>query len=143
MKLKPSEYSTAKAALPIYCPISKHKKNVAAWNNLALHHNKYLILFWIILIMVHFEKCWLGTQQTSFLTKIQNRISEKTRKKIVLLSCRNIVKTQFLGVHSRISFNFLNSIFQGSRFSFQVLNSIFQGTGDPLLVRFLLVRISS
>ena len=34
----------------------------------------------------------------SFLTKIQNRISEKTRKKIVLLSCRKIVKTQFLGV---------------------------------------------
>ena len=36
----------------------------------------------------------------SFLTKIQNRISEKTRKKFVLLSCRKVVKTQFLGVTS-------------------------------------------
>ena len=33
-----------------------------------------------------------------FLTKIQNRISEKTRKKIVLLSCKKFVQTQFLGV---------------------------------------------
>ena len=30
--------------------------------------------------------------------KIQNRISEKTRRKIVILSCKNSVKTQFLGV---------------------------------------------
>jgi hypothetical protein len=34
----------------------------------------------------------------SFLTKIQNRISEETRKKIVLLSFKKFVKTQFLGV---------------------------------------------
>ena len=34
----------------------------------------------------------------SFLSKIQNRISEKTRRKIVLLSCKKFVKTQFLGV---------------------------------------------
>ena len=33
-----------------------------------------------------------------FLTKIQNRISEKTTKKIVLLSFKKLVKTQFLGV---------------------------------------------
>ena len=39
-----------------------------------------------------------GTNKTSFLTKIQNRISDKTRKKIVLLSCKEFVKTQFLGV---------------------------------------------
>ena len=38
------------------------------------------------------------TNKDTFLTKIQNRISEKTRKKIVLLSCKKIVKTQFLGV---------------------------------------------
>jgi hypothetical protein len=37
-------------------------------------------------------------QQSTFLTKIQNRISEKTRKKIVLLSFKQFVKTQFLGV---------------------------------------------
>jgi hypothetical protein len=36
--------------------------------------------------------------QLSFLTKNQNRISEKTTKEIVLLSCKKIVKTQFLGV---------------------------------------------
>ena len=36
--------------------------------------------------------------QYTFLTKIQNRISEKTRKKIVLLSFKIFVKTQFLGV---------------------------------------------
>jgi hypothetical protein len=36
--------------------------------------------------------------QDPFLTKIQNRISEKTRKKIVLLSFKIFVKTQFLGV---------------------------------------------
>ena len=36
--------------------------------------------------------------QLSFLTKIQNRICKKTRKKIVLLSCKKFVKTQFLGV---------------------------------------------
>ena len=34
----------------------------------------------------------------SFLSKIQNRISEKTRRKIILLSCKKFVKTQFLGV---------------------------------------------
>ena len=36
--------------------------------------------------------------QTAFQTKIQNCISEKTRKKIVFLSCKKVVKTQFLGV---------------------------------------------
>ena len=36
--------------------------------------------------------------QSILLTKIQSRISEKTSKKIVLLSCRKNVKTQFLGV---------------------------------------------
>ena len=44
------------------------------------------IYYWHLLILLH--KC-------PFLTKIQNRISKKT---IVLLSCRKIVKTQFLGV---------------------------------------------
>jgi hypothetical protein len=33
----------------------------------------------------------------SFLTKIQNRISEKTRKKTLLLSFKKFVKAQFLG----------------------------------------------
>ena len=37
-------------------------------------------------------------EQNTFLTKIQNYISEKTRKKIVLLSFKKFVKTQFLGV---------------------------------------------
>ena len=37
-------------------------------------------------------------KKKTFLSKIQNRISEKTREKIVLLSCKNSVKTQFLGV---------------------------------------------
>ena len=37
-------------------------------------------------------------QKMTFLTKIQNHISEKTRKKIVLLSFKKFVKTQFLGV---------------------------------------------
>ena len=36
--------------------------------------------------------------QPSFLSKIQNHISEKSRRKIVLLSCKKSVKTQFLGV---------------------------------------------
>ena len=36
--------------------------------------------------------------QISFLSKIQNRISEKTRRKIILLSCKKFVETQFLGV---------------------------------------------
>ena len=34
----------------------------------------------------------------TFLSKIQNHISEKSRRKIVLLSCKKSVKTQFLGV---------------------------------------------
>ena len=34
----------------------------------------------------------------TFLSKIQNRTSEKTEKKILLLSCKKLVKTQFLGV---------------------------------------------
>ena len=38
---------------------------------------------------------WL---HTPFLSKIQNLTSEKTRKKILLLSCKKLVKTQFLGV---------------------------------------------
>ena len=58
----------------------------------------------------------------SFLTKIQNRISEKTRKKIVFLSCRKIVKTQFLGVVGFPSI-FLISKIQGSGFSFQFLKN--------------------
>ena len=37
-------------------------------------------------------------KQFSFLSKIQNLTSEKTRKKILLLSCKKLVKTQFLGV---------------------------------------------
>ena len=37
---------------------------------------------------------WIG----SFLSKIQNLTSEKTGKKILLLSCKKLVKTQFLGV---------------------------------------------
>ena len=37
-------------------------------------------------------------KEKSFLSKIQNCISEKTKRKIVLLSCKNSVKTQFLGV---------------------------------------------
>ena len=36
--------------------------------------------------------------QIAFLTKIQNRISEKNRKKFFLLSFKKFVKTQFLGV---------------------------------------------
>ena len=38
------------------------------------------------------------TEQYKFLSKIQNLTSEKTRKKILLLSCKKLVKTQFLGV---------------------------------------------
>ena len=34
----------------------------------------------------------------SFLSKIQNLVCEKTRRKIILLSCKKFVKTQFLGV---------------------------------------------
>ena len=34
----------------------------------------------------------------TFLSKIQNHISEETRRKIILLSCKKFVKTQFLGV---------------------------------------------
>ena len=34
-------------------------------------------------------------QQTAFLSKIQNLISEKTKRKIILLSCKKFVKTQF------------------------------------------------
>ena len=37
-------------------------------------------------------------KEISFLSKVQNRISEKTRWKIILLSCKKFVKTQFLGV---------------------------------------------
>jgi len=36
--------------------------------------------------------------QKAFLSKIKNCISEKTRRKIILLSCKKFVKTQFLGV---------------------------------------------
>ena len=36
--------------------------------------------------------------ELSFLSKSQNHISEKTIRKIVLLSCKKFVKTQFLGV---------------------------------------------
>jgi hypothetical protein len=78
----------------------------------------------------------MSTLPTTFLTKIQNHICEKTRKKIVLLSFKKFVKTQFLGVveypsifliqffkvPSRFSFQFLNSNFQGSRISFRFLN---------------------
>ena len=87
-------------------------------------------------------------KQHTFLSKIQNRISEKTGRKIVLLSYKNSVKTQFLGVvvfpsifwvqkfcqntifgSSGFSFHFLSSKFQGSGFSFQFLISKFQGSG--------------
>ena len=37
-------------------------------------------------------------KEKPFLSKIQNLTSEKTGKKILLLSCKNSVKTQFLGV---------------------------------------------
>ena len=37
-------------------------------------------------------------KKNSFLSKIQNRTSEKTGKKILRLSCKKSVKTQFLGV---------------------------------------------
>ena len=51
--------------------------------------------------VAHFQwesMCYIGIEQFAFLTKIQTRISEKSRKKIIPLSCRKIVKTQFLGV---------------------------------------------
>ena len=41
---------------------------------------------------------YINCTQRAFLTKIQNHICEKTRKKIVLLSFKKFVKTQFLGV---------------------------------------------
>ena len=43
------------------------------------------------------QMCWRA-QKFAFLSKIQNRTSEKTEKKILLLSCKKLVKTQFLGV---------------------------------------------
>ena len=42
--------------------------------------------------------CHIIDMQCSFLSKIQNHISEKTRRKIILLSFKKFVKTQFLGV---------------------------------------------
>ena len=60
--------------------------------------------------------------KNSFLSKIQNHISEKSRRKIVLLSCKNSVKTQFLGVVEFPSI-FLISKIQGSGFSFQFLKN--------------------
>ena len=74
-------------------------------------------------------------RQLAFLSKIQNRISEKTRRKIILLSYQKFVKTQFLGVVEFPSilliqffkvvvfpFQFLISKIQGSCFSFQFLS---------------------
>ena len=40
----------------------------------------------------------LALLEKSFLSKIQNLTSEKTGKKILLLSCKKLVKTQLLGV---------------------------------------------
>ena len=65
--------------------------------------------------------CYLHSQNT-FLSKIQNCISEKTKRKIVLLSCKYSVKTQFLGVVEFPSI-FLISKIQGSGFSFQFLKN--------------------
>ena len=45
-----------------------------------------------------YDGCQISSKQNTFLSKIQNCISEKTRRKIVLLSCKNSVKEQFLGV---------------------------------------------
>ena len=48
--------------------------------------------------IVNIETILLNSWKISFLSKIQNRISETTRRKIILLSCKKFVKTQFLGV---------------------------------------------
>ena len=71
------------------------------------------------------------TQKSAFLSKIQNRISGKTGRKIVLLSCKNSVKTQFLGVveiPSILLIQFFKVVvlipkFQGSGFFFQFLKN--------------------
>ena len=73
-----------------------------------IHSGIYEVLFWIFLVFSLFFDTFCNCFATfckvhharnlTFLTKIQNRISEKTRKKIVLLSFKKIVKTQFLGV---------------------------------------------
>ena len=60
--------------------------------------------------------------QKAFLSKIQNHISEKTRREIVLLSSKNSVKTQFLGVVEFPSIVLISKI-QGSGFSFQFLKN--------------------
>ena len=55
-------------------------------------------------------------KKSSFLSKIQNRISEKTKRKIILLSCKKFVKTQFLGV---VEFPFFKVVVFPSNFWFQ------------------------
>ena len=55
----------------------------------------------IIVMLVSFSKFIqhiFFCEKNTFLSKIQNHTSEKTRKKILLLSCKKFVKTQFLGV---------------------------------------------
>ena len=80
--------------------------------------NKFEWKWNYIRIMTEF----LSKKQMTFLTKIQNRISEKNRKKIVLLSWKKFVKTQFLGVVEFPSI-FLILKIQGSGFSFQFLKN--------------------
>ena len=63
-----------------------------------------------------------GRIQNSFLSKIQNCISEKTRRKIILLSCKKFVKTQFWGVvefPSIFQIQFLKVVVFPSNFWFQ------------------------
>ena len=48
--------------------------------------------------LIFYAKFGKKIRKFAFLSKIQNLTSEKTKKKILLLSCKKFVKTQFLGV---------------------------------------------
>ena len=52
----------------------------------------------------------------------------KPGRKLYSFHAKKLSKHNFWQSSSRISFHFLNSIFQGSRFSFQFLITIFQGS---------------
>ena len=73
-------------------------------SNESLRHGEFAIIkFGSGTCCPHLEKCisfYLVAyySQRSFLSKIQNHISEKTRRKIILLSCKKNCQNTILGV---------------------------------------------
>ena len=89
------------------------------WNYFAKWNKSQSWSLWTLSKSVHFNETVV---QSSFLSKIQNLTSEKTGKKILLLSWKKTCQNTIFG-SSGFSFQFFISKFQGSGFSFQFLKN--------------------